>query len=235
MLVPDWPTPPGVKACFTTRDDDLNVGLNTGEALSVVQANRVELARRLKVAPCWLTQVHGACVVQAQANLSQAPEADAAVSNQPGVACVVMVADCLPVLLASTCGRVVGAAHAGWRGLAAGVLQNTVAAMRAHVPEAQLMAWLGPAIGPTAFEVGAEVRAAMLARLPQADAAFAPTATPGKYWADLYGLARQALAQQGVSEVYGATQCTVSNPQRYYSFRRDKVTGRHAALVWLTN
>ena len=237
MITPDWPAPPGVKACFTLRDDQLNVGLQTDETPAVAQANRHRLAQRLGVVPCWLNQVHGARVVEAISNPTSAPEvdaeADASITTTPGVACVVMAADCLPVLFASTCGRVVGAAHAGWRGLAAGVLQNTVAAMRRHVAHADLVAWLGPAIGPTAFEVGAEVRTAMLSCLPQADAAFVPIAAPEKYRANLFALARQALAQVGVTQVYGGSECTYSNAQRYYSFRRDKVTGRHAALVWI--
>ncbi len=233
MITPDWPVPPNVKALFTTRQGDMNLGLNSGAAVSVVQANRARLRTLLSTEPCWLTQVHGATVVDATQAYAESPHADACVAHRPGAVCAVLTADCLPVLFTSTCGQVVGAAHAGWRGLAAGVLQNTVAAMRARIPDAEFIAWLGPAIGPTAFEVGAEVRAAMLESLPQADSAFTPAREPGKYLADLFALGRQALGQVGVTQVYGGGQCTYLNPEQYYSFRRDQVTGRHAALIWM--
>lgn len=231
-IEPDWPAPPGVQARFTTRAQDMNLGLNSGAPLQVVQANRARLRTQLPQQPCWLKQVHGADVIDATLSYDAEPHADASVADQPDVVCTVLVADCLPVLLASTCGRGVGAAHAGWRGLSAGVIQSTVAALRARLPQAEFIAWLGPAIGPTVFEVGTEVRDAMREKLPQADQAFTSTGIPGKYLANLFALGRQALQQAGVMQIYGGGECTYSNPQRYYSFRRDRVTGRHAALIW---
>jgi len=162
--------------------------------------------------------------------------ADAAISLRPRRVCVVSIADCLPVFFADRQGRAVGVAHAGWRGLAAGILQNTAIALRERLGEADasLLAYLGPAIGPSAFEVGPDVLAAMRERLPQADAAFRPRhGTKGKYLCDLFALARQALAQVAVTDVYGGGDCTYSDPRRFYSYRRDGVTGRHAALIWI--
>lgn len=245
---PDWPAPPGIRALITTRDGGtscnpygaapganggMNVGLSSGDATAAVLANRALLRAQLPREPRWLRQVHGADVVSID-NDQALPPADAAVSLTPGHVCVVSIADCLPVLLAQRSGRAVGAAHAGWRGLAAGVIQNTAAEMRARLgdPGAELIAYLGPAIGPAQFEVGAEVLAAMKARLPQAAEAFRP-GVDGKYHADLFALARQALGQAGVDHVCGGGQCTFSDPERFYSFRRDRVTGRHAALIWI--
>lgn len=249
-LVPDWPAPPNVRACVTTRagglspppwgaapdlGGGLNLGLNSGDAPARVQANREWLQLRLPSMPVWLRQVHGAGVVDADAPQAgrDAPVADAGVALAAGVVCAVLVADCLPVLFADRRGRAVAAAHAGWRGLAGGVLQATAARLRSRLgePAAPLLAWLGPAIGPQRFEVGADVLQAMCARLPQADAAFAPIGAD-KYLADLYALARQALAQCGGVEVDGGGLCTLSDAARFYSYRRDGVTGRQAALVW---
>jgi YfiH family protein len=169
-------------------------------------------------------------------NHADAAPADAAISLRPRRVCVVSIADCLPVFFADRRGRAVGVAHAGWRGLAAGILQNTATALRERLGEADasLLAYLGPAIGPSAFEVGPDVLAAMRERLPQADAAFRPRhGTTGKYLCDLFALARQALAQVAVTDVYGGGDCTYSDPRRFYSYRRDGVTGRHAALIWI--
>lgn len=184
----------------------------------------------------WLKQVHGARVVEAQdvaggaRGATKEPEADASVARAPGAVCVVKAADCLPVLLADDAGTVVAAAHAGWRGLAAGVLEATVDAMRA--PGSALIAWLGPAIGPRAYEVGDEVRAAFLARDAQLAAAFVPN-RPGHWLLDLYAAARQRLAARGVTRVYGGGLCTFSEPARFPSWRRDRSRERIAAFVWL--
>ena len=243
-IVPDWPgMPASVGALSTTRrggvsggpygDDNgggLNLGLHVGDDLNAVMQNRALLQASLPSAPVWLNQVHGAHVVDA-ATAGGIPEADASISTRPGVVCAIMTADCLPVLFADSAGAVVGAAHAGWRGLAQGVLQNTVARMR-DAGAGDIMAWLGPAIGPQAFEVGAEVRAAFVDADPAADAAFTVQAD-GKYMADIYLLARQALAGCGVRQVDGGSLCTVGDAARFYSYRRDRVTGRMASLIWI--
>ena len=208
MIVPDWPAPARVRALVTTR----------GEGNPPLPA-----------APAWLRQVHGTAVIDA-ALAANEPEADASVARQPNTVCVVKAADCLPVLLVDDAGSVVGAAHAGWRGLAAGVIEATVEEMRV-VPQS-LIAWLGPAIGPKAYEVGAEVRAAFLARDAQAAAAFTPN-RPGHWLLDLYAVARQRLAARGVARVYGGGLCTYSEPERFPSFRRDGTRERIAAYVWL--
>ena len=242
-IVPDWPAHPRVGALMSTRAggasappyDTLNLGRAVGDDPAAVEENRRRFVAALGGArPVWLTQVHGALVVHLRAGTATAPpEADAAIATEPGPACVVSVADCLPLLFAAPGGRGVGAAHAGWRGLAAGVLQNTVRAMRRrlHDEPARIVAYLGPAIGPARFEVGEDVLAAMRGQLPEAARAFRAGA-PGKYLADLYALARQALAQVDVVDVHGGQLCTASDPERFYSFRRDRVTGRHAALIW---
>lgn len=247
-IVPDWPAPDRVRALITTRsgggsqrpygaapdrDGGMNIGLKSGDAIDTVLANRARLQAMLPGEPRWLRQVHGAVAVSID-NDGELPHADAAVSLTAGQVCAVSVADCLPVLLAERDGRAVGVAHAGWRGMAAGVIQSTAALMRARLGDerAELIAYLGPAIGSAHFEVGSEVLAAMLERLPQAPLAFTPGAK-GKYYADLFALARQALAQVGIDRVHGGGQCTFSDPGRFYSFRRDRVTGRHVALIWI--
>ncbi|HXF67582.1 MAG TPA: peptidoglycan editing factor PgeF [Burkholderiales bacterium] len=235
-IVPEWPAPAGVKALLTTRAggvsrgpySSLNLGLATGDDPEAVAANRARLRAILPQEPKWLRQVHGATVVEADA-LAARPEADAAVARRPGTVCAVLVADCIPVLLADRAGKAVAVAHAGWRGLARGVLENAVRALRA-APDG-VIAYLGPGIGARAFEVGPEVREAFLAREPAADAAFEPCA-PGKWLADLFLLARQALRRAGVTEVYGGGLCTYSDPGRFFSYRRDRTTGRMAALIW---
>lgn len=247
MILPQWDMQlPGIAALATTRaggsspapyDDGrggggLNLGVHVGDAVDNVQRNRAQLRRHLPAEPAWLTQVHGTTVLDA-AQVHDAPEADASFTTQRGVVCAIMTADCLPVLFADAAGRVVGTAHAGWRGLAGGILENTVAAMRAAGAE-NLHAWLGPAIGPAQFEVGEDVLQAFAAKDAAMRTAFKPIAgRPGKYLADIYQLARQTLANVGVLAVTGGNFCTVSEPQRFYSYRRDGVTGRMAALIWL--
>ena len=236
-IVPDWPTPPRVKSLITTRRGGVskdqyasfNLGLHSGDDPVAVAANRRRLRGLLPDEPKWLEQVHGNRVVVAD-DLNGAPEADGSMARRTGTVCAVMMADCLPVLLCDRAGSAVGVAHAGWRGLAAGIVENTVQAMA--LPPAQMLAYLGPAIGPAAFEVGAEVRAAFLARDPAAATAFTPSADD-KWHADLYALARQRLAHCGVTRVYGGGLCTASDPARFYSHRRDRATGRMAALIWL--
>ena len=236
-IVPDWPAASSVRALMTTRSGgvsqgpyaSLNLGLKVEDDPQVVARNRARLRESLPAEPKWIAQVHGSRVVDA-ATLQGLEEADGSVSRQPGTVCAVMVADCLPVLLSDRSGTVVGAAHAGWRGLAAGVIENTVNAMR--VDPSELVAWMGPAIGPGAFEVGADVRSAFVDRDPGSAAAFADH-RPGKWLADLFWLARRRLDAIGVTEIHGGGLCTVSDPQRFFSHRRDRVSGRMAALVWI--
>jgi YfiH family protein len=246
-IVPHWPAPPGVRALITPRAGGvsqgsygaggrggLNLGFGCGDAAEAVAANRTILRRALPAEPAWLRQVHGATVVDAAVSGGEPPAADASFTDRRGVVAAVLMADCLPVLLADTAGRGVAVAHAGWRGLAAGAVQATVQALRRCLgsPAATLCAYLGPAIGPDHFEVGVDVRSAMCATLPGAEADFVAHA-PGKYLADLYALARRALADAGVSEVYGGGLCTFCDVARFYSYRRDRVCGRHAALIWI--
>lgn len=244
-LVPDWPAPATVQALCTTRHgrpaagaslppyDDFNLGEHVGDAPAAVQANRAALARRIGVRPVYLTQVHGRRVLPLDARTPDGSEADACVSTQPGVACTILIADCLPVLFTAADGRAVGAAHAGWRGLAGGVLEATLAGFR--VPD--VLAWLGPCIGPQAFEVGPEVRQAFMAQDPDCEPLFVPLGH-SKYLADLPALARRRLAAAGVSRIYGndggLPWCTVANPSRFFSHRRDRVSGRMAACIWLS-
>lgn len=235
---PDWPAPARVRALSTTRSggsspapyDSLNLGSHVGDQPDLVAANRAVLRAELPDEPCWLNQVHGIDVIDV-AEYAGVSAADAAVSRMPGKVCVVMTADCLPVLLCDRAGTVVGAAHAGWRGLLNGVIEASVAKMA--VAPSEVLAWLGPAIGPQAFEVGDEVRAAFLALEPAADAAFRPAAQPGKWLADIYLLARQRLARLGVHAVHGGDACTVTEKGRFFSYRRDGTTGRMASLIWL--
>jgi YfiH family protein len=235
-ILPDWPAPPGVGAFITTRAGgvstgayaSLNLGLRAGDDPEAVAANRARLRAALPQEPRWLRQVHGAAVADAD-GLTGAPEADAAVARRPGTVCAVLVADCIPVLLADLRGTTVAVAHAGWRGLAAGVIENTIGRMGA--PGHELLAYLGPGIGPRAFEVGTDVRDAFLAGDREAERAFAPCA-PGKWLADLFLLARQRLRRAGVTRVHGGGLCTHSDPRRFFSYRRDRVTGRMAAVIW---
>lgn len=241
VLRAGWPAPAGVSALTTLRGpagwsappfDRFDLGLRNGDDAVAVQANRELLERGLALpsAPCWLRQVHGTRVV-VDPEPGEEPEADAAVARVPGKVLAILSADCLPVVLASADGAVVAAAHAGWRGLAAGVLEATVLAMDA--PPATLLAWLGPAAGPDAYEIGAEVRDAFVARDAEAAAAFTAT-RPGHWRVDLYRLARQRLAGAGVppQAIHGGGLCTISDAGRFYSHRRDQRTGRMATLAW---
>lgn len=213
----------------------LNLGLHVGDDPVAVEKNRRLLRAHVPADPAWLSQVHGTRVIDLSVALNQAepPEADASIASRPNQVCTIMSADCLPVLLADYRGTQVGAAHAGWRGLAQGVIEQTIAAMRAAGAD-QMTAWLGPAIGPQAFEVGSEVCQAFAHLGAQARAAFVPV--PGKadkLLANLPALARIILHRAGVTQVYGGTDCTVSNPTKFYSFRRDQIAGRMASLIWI--
>lgn len=241
-IAPDWPAPPGVRAFITTRAggvsappfESLNVGLSTGDDPQAVLENRRRLSALLPREPAWLKQIHGASVVNAEHVAGTPLEADASVATTAGVVCAIQIADCLPVLFCDREGTLVAGAHAGWRGLAAGVIDNTVAAMSsAGARVERLMAYIGPGIGPRAFEVGDDVREAYVSRDSGTQSAFAAHG-PGKWLADLPVLTRRALARCGVTAVYGGNLCTYSDPERFYSYRRDKITGRMVALIWRT-
>lgn len=238
LLLPDWPAPAHVRAVQTLRDGgcsraawrSFNLGDHVGDDPAHVAANRALLRRHLPAEPLWLRQVHGIAVADADADArSGQVEADAAWTRQAGKVCAVMTADCLPVLFCDRAGTVVGAAHAGWRGLYSGVLEATLAKMA--VPAGEILAWLGPAIGPACFEVGAEVRAAFLAADRAGEGAFLARGE-GKWLADIYMLARQRLQAAGIGSISGGEYCTVSEPERFFSYRRDGVTGRMATLIW---
>jgi polyphenol oxidase len=209
----------------------LNLGAHVGDDLQRVRQNRRLLRQSLPAEPAWLSQVHGTTVIDAAA-VTDAPPADASIATQPGVVCAILSADCLPVLFCDRAGSVVGAAHAGWRGLASGILESTVAAMRA-AGAGDVLAWLGPAIGPQAFEVGEDVRQEFIGRDGALDRAFvAIPERAGKYHADIYRLARARLGRIGVDAVFGGGLCTYSD-RRFYSYRRDGVTGRIGSFIWL--
>ncbi|SED81864.1 peptidoglycan editing factor PgeF [Pseudomonas kilonensis] len=235
-LTPDWPAPARVKACVTTRAggvslapfDSLNLGDHVGDEPAAVAENRRRLTDQFAITPAWLQQVHGIAVVEADP--AQVATADASWTATPGIACTAMTADCLPVLFCNLAGTRVAAAHAGWRGLANGVLEATLDSLA--VPADEILAWLGPAIGPQAFEVGPEVREAFIAQLPQAAQAFTASPNAGKFLADIYALARLRLAARGVTAVYGGGLCTVTDP-RFFSYRRNPRTGRFASLIWI--
>jgi len=239
LIIPGWPAPPNVKAFQTTRKGgvstgpyaSLNLGGHVGDAPLAVARNRSLLSPLLPSDPVWLKQVHGTVVVDAGA-ASCHPDGDGCVTSHIGAVCVVMTADCLPVLLCNENGSVAGAAHAGWRGLCDGVIEQTVHAMKA--PPAAMMAWLGPAIGPQAFEVGEEVRAAFIAKQPEAVAAFISSpAGNGKWLADIYALARLRLNALGIERTFGGGLCTYTDRERFFSYRRDGVTGRMGTFIWL--
>ena len=260
-IIPDWPAPPNVHACMTTRAggvslapfDSFNPASHVEDDAAAVTENRRMLRQWLPAEPLWLNQVHGVAVAEqaagcgsvdavltspqaAACDLISPPTADASISLAPNQVRVVLTADCLPVLFCDEAGRVVAAAHAGWRGLAAGVLEETVRAMKVQ-PE-RIIAWLGAAIGPSAFEVGPEVREIFVAQHPLAGIAFRPAlpgtldSAPHKWLADIYMLARISLARVGVERVYGGGWCTFSDKSRFYSYRRDGKTGRMASLIW---
>lgn len=236
-IVPNWPAPPGVRALATTRQggvsrppwSSFNLGAHVGDDPQAVAANRALLRAKLPADPVWLAQVHGIRCVDA-AFTTPGVEADASYTRQRGVVCAVLTADCLPVLFCDDRATVVGIAHAGWRGLAAGVIEATVAAIAE--PGVGLMAWLGPAIGAQAFEVGDEVRDIFVAHDRQAASAFAETAK-SKWLCDINHLARQRLSALGVRRVASADCCTVNGKAQWFSYRRDGATGRMASLVWL--
>ena len=239
-IIPDWPAPGGIRAAISTRGtagaslppwDSLNLGDRCGDDPDHVATNRAALIYHLGLPnpPHWLRQVHGNNVVRVSSQSSQqVPEADAAVSSDAGVVLTILTADCLPVLFASKDGAHIGAAHAGWRGLAAGVLEATVAAM--PVPHDQVIAWLGPAIGATSYEVSEEVRDAFVANDQRANTTFTES-RPDHWFCDLYALATQRLNACGVREIYGGGFDTRSD-ERFYSYRRDPNTGRFASLIW---
>jgi YfiH family protein len=237
LIIPDWPAPLNVKALQTTRAggissppyDSLNLGDHVGDAPLAVERNRILLNRLLPSEPVWLNQMHGTVVANADM-ASCLPQADACIARHRAAVCAVMTADCLPILLCDTQGSVVGVAHAGWKGLAAGVIEATVHAM--DVAPENIMVWLGPAIGQDEFEVGDEVRAAFLAIQPQAASAFIPGRN-GKWFADLYGLARLRLNALGITRIYGGGSCTYRERGKFFSYRRDGVTGRMGTFIWL--
>lgn len=239
IIIPDWPAPANVRACSTMRQggisaapwDSLNLGAHVGDEPACVERNRqrlMELAD-LPSMPQWLEQVHATDVVRLNLEQQKMPRADACITSEPGVVCAVMTADCLPVLFCSADGSEVAAAHAGWRGLCAGVLENTLAQFRS--PAEQIHAWLGPAIGFNAFEVGAEVRSAFMAQHSAAAAAFRPAGN--KFYANLWLLAQQRLQAAGVKSVSADMRCTFQQRDDFFSFRRDGTTGRMATLIWL--
>lgn len=257
-LIPDWPVPRSVHAVCTTRAggtsaapyDSLNLGEHVGDRPADVAANRAILQQALAAQPVFLSQVHGPHAVWLAGTSAHGMPADACLTDQAGVVCTIMVADCLPVLLTNAQGSRVAAAHAGWRGLAGqggrGILEEVVERFRTPAradtaqPATQIIAWLGPCIGPDAFEVGDEVRDVFVAQDPATRAMFRPTSnaqTGGKWLADLPGLARLRLAALGVDQIYGndgtPAWCTVSQPSRFFSHRRDRVSGRMAACIWL--
>ena len=249
-MTPQWPAPAGVRAFCSARGggvspapyDSLNLGDHVGDAPLLVAENRRRLAAELQARPVFLQQVHGDGVVRLTSESTDGTQADACWTTERGIACTMMVADCLPVLLAAADGSVVAAAHCGWRGLAGdtgnGVLESLWSAIAPLVGDAaRLHAWLGPCIGPEAFEVGPEVRAAFTAADAGAAACFHPRGE-GKFLADLPALARRRLAALGITGVHGndgsRAWCTVANPSRFFSHRRDRVSGRFAAAVWRT-
>jgi YfiH family protein len=237
-IIPGWPAPANVHALSTSRHGGVSVApyasLNLGEHVDddaqAVTQNRALLRRHLPADPLWLKQVHGTAVADA-GRLTDTPEADACVAHQAGQVCAVLTADCLPLLLCDRHGTAVAAAHAGWRGLAEGVIEATVASMQ-RTPDT-LLAWLGPAIGPQAFEVGDEVRERFLAHDGAAASAFIPHGN-GKWLADIFRLARLRLAECGITQVSGGDFCTFSEASRFFSYRREGTTGRMASLIWLS-
>jgi polyphenol oxidase len=266
LILPDWPAATNVRAVMTTRAggvssppwESLNLGVHVGDSTASVLENRSRVRKeaRLPSEPVWLEQVHGTTVVTLEPDAAagaddaaagaedgaarSAQRADAAVTKYSGVVCAIQVADCMPVLFASREGSVVGAAHAGWRGLAGGVLDATISAMR--VPPSDLVAWMGPAIGPKHFEVGTDVVEAFVQSAPpehraQTQAAFTRIAQgpKDKWLCDLYTLARLRLAAAGIQHIFGGGWCTVAQAEQFFSYRRDGQTGRMAALIWLSD
>jgi len=243
-IIPDWPAPGNVKALFTTRNGgvshgvkgtyaSLNLGAHVKDNPADVECNRALLRCHLPGEPRWLKQMHGTYPVWIDKTTTLTQEGDAALSRKQGVVCAVMVADCLPVFLCDAAGTTVGIVHAGWRGLAGGIIEQSIAAM--PVEHNKLMAWLGPAIGPDHFEVGADVYEAFVKQDAQAAQAFVSKNSnhENKWLADIFLLARQRLEGIGITEIYGGEICTFSDSARFFSYRRDGDTGRMAALIWL--
>lgn len=240
LLVPDWPFPNNLHACSSTRIGGvsegpwqlLNLGAHCGDNQEHVMENRRRCYRaaNFPAEPVWLEQVHGCEVLTLTSAPPRSRRADAAYTRQVNTVCAVMTADCLPVLFCNKSGTEVAAAHAGWRGLCEGVLEATVACFEER--PGNIQAWLGPAIGPRAFEVGPEVRNAFIANDRDADKAF--VASGDKFFADLYLLARLRLNKVGITHIYGGEHCTHSEPKQFFSFRRDGTTGRMASFIWLT-
>jgi polyphenol oxidase len=236
-ITPDWPAPSRVKAFVTTRNGgvstgayaSLNLGMRVGDEVHAVNENRARVRALLPAEPAWMHQMHGTQVAMADRPGTVEPSADAAFARLRGTVCVVQAADCLPVLFCDRAGSCVAAAHAGWRGLSAGVLEQAIGAL--GVPAHEVLAWLGPAIGPRAFEVGPDVLEAFAPSDPTRSAFVA--VRPEKWLADLFALARMRLVSAGVSAVFGGGLCTVSDPSRFFSHRRDRITGRQAAFIWL--
>jgi YfiH family protein len=238
-ITPEWPAPPNVRAFVTTRPGgvsegeyaSMNLGTSSGDDPERVAQNRRIVREHLPSTPQWMAQIHGTDVADLdRLREGEVPRADAAVTSQAGKVAVVLTADCMPLLLCDRAGRRVAVAHAGWRGMAAGVIESAVSSLRAQ--PADVMAWMGPTIGPAAFEVGAEVREAFLAGAPEAASAFT-SHTPGKYMADLYALARQRLARAGVAQVSGGAFCTYREAGRFFSYRRVPRSGRMGAFIWM--
>jgi YfiH family protein len=235
-IIPNWPAPRGVRALITTRSGGVssgpyascNLGLRTRDAPAAVAENRRRQRALLPQEPKWLTQVHGTRVVNAD-GLTGMPQADASFAYQPGTVCAVLTADCMPLLLCDRDGSAVAIAHAGWRGLCGGVIEETIS--HTGIAADRLLAYMGPAIGPAAFEVGDDVRDAFVARDAAATAAFAPH-RPGKWLADLYQLARQRLHRSGVTQIHGGGLCTYSDTTRFFSYRRERNSGRMASVIW---
>ena len=238
-IQPNWNSPPGIRACCTTRKggasvapfDGLNLALHVGDDATLVARNREMLQQQLKLPaePCWINQTHGIHSVTLEQDVTR--DADAAVTRVAGTIAVVMTADCLPILLCNRDGNEVGAVHAGWRGLQAGVIQSALATMQS--PNQQLMAWIGPGISPDCFEVGEEVRAAFIDSTPDAPAFFSAHGK-GHWLCDLAGLAERVLRAQGVAKVCRDSHCTYRDADRFYSYRREANTGRMASLIWIS-
>lgn len=236
FILPNWPAPANVHALQTNRDggvsiapyDSLNLGSHVKDNPIHVAQNRQMLNQFLPSEPVWLNQVHGINVVDA-ANTDCVPDADASFTTRKNVVCVTMTADCLPILVCDSAGTAVASIHAGWRSLCDGVIEATIAKMQTN--SSDLMAWLGPAIGSNAFEVGAEVRAQFMAKDEKAELAFKQH--NDKYLADIYQIATQRLNNLGITQIYGGGECTFTDEKRFFSFRRDGATGRMATLIWL--
>jgi YfiH family protein len=240
FITPDWPAPERVKALSTCRDGgvskgayaSLNIATHVGDVESLVEENRALITRDagLPAEPVWLEQVHETTAVElGHVKGSPILKADASIARSSGLVCAVMTADCLPLLLCKKDGSVVAAIHAGWRGLLSGVIENTVKQL---ADADQILAWLGPAIGPANFEVGQEVKDAFVGKMPVMQQAF-KRVDDSHYMADLYALARMTLLQCGVKKMYGGEHCTYNQPNQFYSYRREAITGRMASLIWI--